>query len=134
VALGRDREQEKLGATQSEMLAVGAARLPYGWQSPAPSEIPRCGALLGAGVVDESPIYALLANSRLNPIDFYAQEFNFMKLHNTLRATQNLLHLPALRQLIHQFIQIPDLLRQRIFDFLHTIATDHSGDEVCIGV
>ncbi len=26
------------------------------------------------------------------------------RLPNTLRATQNLLHLPALRQLIHQFI------------------------------
>jgi hypothetical protein len=35
---------------------------------------------------------------------FYTQQINFMKLHNTLRATQNLLHLPALRQLIHQLI------------------------------
>ena len=52
----------------------------------------------------------------------------------TLRATQNLLHFPALRQLIHQLIQIPDLLRQRILDFLHTIPTDYSGDEVRIGV
>ncbi len=52
----------------------------------------------------------------------------------TLRATQNLLHLPALRQLIHQLIQIPDLLRQRILDFLHTIPTDYSGDKVRIGV
>ena len=28
---------------------------------------------------------------------------------NILRAAQNLLHLPAFRQLIHQLIQIPDL-------------------------
>ena len=63
-----------------------------------------------------------------------AQEIHFMKLHSTLRATQNLLHLPALRQLIHQLIQIPNLLRQRILDFLHTIPTDYAGDEVRIGV
>ena len=98
------------------------------------SQIPHSGAVLGGGVVDESPIYALLANPRLNPIDFFAHEINFMKLHNTLRATQNLLHLPTLRQLIHQLIQIPNLLRQRILDFLHTIPTDYSGDEVRIGV
>jgi hypothetical protein len=40
----------------------------------------------------------------------------------------------ALCQLIHQLIQIPNLLRQRILDFLHTIPTDYSGDEVRIGV
>ena len=51
-----------------------------------------------------------------------------------LRATQNLLHLPALRQLIHQLVQISNLLCQRILDFLHTIPTDYSGDEVRIGV
>ena len=51
-----------------------------------------------------------------------------------LRAAQNLLHLPAIRQLIHQLIQIPNLLRQSILDFLHTIPTDYSGDEVRIGV
>lgn len=54
--------------------------------------------------------------------------------HNTLRAAQNLLHLPALRQLIHQLIQKPNLLRQSILDFLHTKPTDYSGNEVCIGV
>ena len=57
-----------------------------------------------------------------------------MKLHNTLRATQNLLHFPALRQLIHQLIQISNLLRQRILDFLHTNPTDYAGDEVRVGV
>ena len=102
--------------------------------APAAREARPLHALLGGGVVDESPIYALLTNSRLNPIDFYAQQINFMKLHNTLRATQNLLHFPALRQLIHQLIQIPNLLRQRIFDFLHTIPTDYSGDAVRIGI
>lgn len=90
--------------------------------------------MLGGGVADESPIYALLTNSRWNPIDVYAQPIKFMKLHNTLRATQNPLHFPALRQLIHQLIQIPNLLRQRILDFLHTNPTDDSGDEVRIGV
>jgi len=65
---------------------------------------------------------------------FYAQHNKFMKLHNTLCATQNLLHLPALRQLIHQFIQIPNLLCQRILDFLQTNPADYSGDEVRIGV
>jgi hypothetical protein len=34
------------------------------------ADSPLSDALLGGGVVDESPIYALLANSRLNPIDF----------------------------------------------------------------
>ena len=91
-------------------------------------------AVLGGGVVDESLIYALLASSTLNPIVFFSQEINFMKLHNTLRATQNLLHFPTLRQLIHQLIQISNLLCQRILDFLHTIPTDHSGDEVRIRV
>ena len=57
-----------------------------------------------------------------------------MKLHNTLRATQNLLHFPALRQLIHQLIQISNLLRQRILDFLHTNPTDYARDEVRVGV
>ena len=61
-------------------------------------------------------------------------EIHFMELHNPLRAAQNLLHLPALRQLIHQLIQIPDLLRQRILDMLQTNPTDDSGDEVRIGV
>src|SRR5689334_11285862 len=50
------------------------------------------------------------------------------------RATQNLLHLPALGQFIHQLVQIPNLLRQRIFNFLHTIPTNDPGDEVRIGV
>ena len=56
--------------------------------------------------------------------------FNFMEPHNILRATQNFFHLLALCQLIHQLIQISDLLRQWILDFLHTIATDYPGDEV----
>src|SRR6185503_19105594 len=119
-------EQKKLEVTLREMLE-SAARPSGSLQRPV-------HAVLGGGVVDESPRYTLHANSRLNPMDFYAQQINFMKLHNTLRATQNLLHLPALRQLIHQLIQIPDLLRQRILDFLHTIPTDDSGDEVRIRV
>ena len=72
--------------------------------APAAREARRLHALLGGGVVDESPIYALLTNSRLNPIDVYAQQINFMKLHNTLRAAQNFIHFPALRQLVHQLI------------------------------
>ena len=52
----------------------------------------------------------------------------------TLRSAQDLLHLPSLRQLIHQLIQIPDLLCQRILDFLYTIPADYPGDEVCIGM
>lgn len=91
-------------------------------------------AVLGGDVGDESPNYTQRTNSRLNPIDFYAQQINFMKIHNTLRATQNLFHLPAPRQLVHQLVQIPNLLRQRILDFLHTSPTDHSGNELCIGV
>ena len=67
-------------------------------------------------------------------IIFYAEEINFSMLGHTLRAAQNLLHLPALRQLVHQLIQIPDLLRQRLLDFLHAIPTDDTGDEVGIGV
>jgi hypothetical protein len=57
-----------------------------------------------------------------------------MKIYHTLRATQNLLHLSALRQLIHQFIQIPNLLRQSILNFLHTIPADDSSYEVRVGV
>ena len=91
-------------------------------------------AVLGGDVGDESPNYAQRTNSRLNPIDFYAQQINFMKIHNSLRATQNPFHLPAPRQFIHQFIQIPNLLCQGILDFLHTSPTDHSGNEFCIGV
>jgi hypothetical protein len=51
-----------------------------------------------------------------------------------LRSTQNLFHLPAFGQLIHQLIQIPNLLCQRIFDFLHTIPADYTRDEVRIGI
>jgi hypothetical protein len=91
-------------------------------------------ALLSGDVVDESPIVALLTNSRWDPIDLYVQEINLIKIHNHLRTTQNLLHLPALRQLIHQLIQIPNLLRQGILNFLHPNPTDDSGDEVRMGV
>lgn len=45
-----------------------------------------------------------------------------------LRTTQNLLHLPAFCQFIHQFVQIPDLLRQRVTDILYTVPTDYSGN------
>ena len=38
---------------------------------------PSSARLLGGGVVDESPIYALLANSRLNPIDFLCSRDQF---------------------------------------------------------
>ncbi len=38
--------------------------------APAAREARPLNALLGGGVVDESPIYALLTNSRWNPIDF----------------------------------------------------------------
>jgi hypothetical protein len=34
-------------------------------------------AVLGGGVVDESPIYELLTNSRLNPIDFLCSTNQF---------------------------------------------------------
>ena len=36
-------------------------------------------------------------------------------------ALQNLVHLPAFRQLIDELIQVSDLVRQRVFDFLHAI-------------
>ena len=44
---------------------VGISRSPRGSSPQHPVH-----ALLEGGVVDESPIYVLLANSRLNPIDF----------------------------------------------------------------
>lgn len=59
---------------------------------------------------------------------------NSMKIYNILRAAQNLLHCPALRQLIHQLVQIPNLLGQRILDLLDADPADHPGDEACIGV
>ena len=46
------------------------------------------GAVLGGGVVDESPIYALLTNSRLNPIDFLCStnQFHEASQHLTSHA------------------------------------------------
>src|SRR5687767_6957498 len=84
-------EQEKLEVTLREMLDC-----PEGRAARREAAVPavQCRsrsipegvlpewAVLGGDVVDESPIYALLANSRLNPMIFYAQEINFMKLHN----------------------------------------------------
>lgn len=49
-----------------------------------------------------------------------------------MSRAKNLFHLLALCQLIHQFIQIPDLLRQWILDLFHAIAADDPGDEVSI--
>jgi len=46
----------------------------------------RCGAVLGGGVVDESPIYALLANSRLNPIDFLCSRDQFHEASQDLTS------------------------------------------------
>ena len=57
-----------------------------------------------------------------------------MFINYFLRSSQNFLHLPAFCQLIHQFVQISNLLRQSIFDFLHPVSTDHSCDEAGIGV
>ena len=49
--------------------------------------------------------------------------------NSPLLSSQNLLHLPALGQLIHQLIQVPDLLRQRIRDILHPIPADNACDK-----
>ena len=40
----------------------------------------------------------------LHQVIEWLTSFDQEKLHNTLRATQNLLHVPALGQLIHQLI------------------------------
>jgi hypothetical protein len=92
VALGRawtllgSRENSK--PRVREMLAVNAARREAAVPSaqcitPALAGGARVilmlvqDALLGGGVVDASPRYALLANSRLNPIDFLCSRDQF---------------------------------------------------------
>ena len=52
----------------------------------------------------------------------------------TSGASQNLLHFPALCQLIHQLIQVSNPLRQGILDLLHPTPADCPADEVCIRV
>jgi hypothetical protein len=140
LSFGRHKwEQEKLEASLSCRLAPACSRherwrTVHGKMLENAVESPASSARCWVVVLWMSRRYMHLANSRLKPIEFYAQQINFMKLHNTLRATQNLLHLPALRQLIQQLIQISNLPRQSILDFLHTISTDYSGDEVRIRV
>ena len=74
---------------------------------------------------------ALIVNRlRLRPL----REPDFILSSYSTLAPQNLLHLPPLRQLIHQLIQIPDLLCQSVFDFFNTVAAYYSRDEVSIWV
>jgi hypothetical protein len=69
---GVDSAEEQKKTRSQKMLAVGAARR----EAAVPSIqciIPAIvrDVVLGGGVVDESPIYALLTNSRWNPMDFF---------------------------------------------------------------
>jgi hypothetical protein len=86
-------EQKKLEATLHELTVNRAPR-----ETAIPSVQPLAPhTLLGGDDVDETPIYALRTNSRLNPIDFLCSTNQFHEASQHLRATQNLLHLPALR-------------------------------------
>lgn len=51
-----------------------------------------------------------------------------------LRGPQYLFHLTSLHQLVHQFVEISGLLRQRCLNFFNSIATNGTGDQahVCI--
>src|SRR3954468_1207813 len=42
--------------------------------------------------------------------------------------SQDLVHGPALRQFIHQLVQVADVAHQRILDFLDSDAADDAGD------
>src|SRR5688572_5983730 len=45
-----------------------------------------------------------------------------------LLASQDLFHGPALRQFVHQLVQVPDVAHQRVFDLLDSDAADDAGD------
>ena len=51
-----------------------------------------------------------------------------------LSFAQNFFHLPTLRQLVDQLIQIANPLRHGVFDFFDTITADQAGNEVRIWV
>jgi hypothetical protein len=51
----------------------------------------------------------------------------------TLTA-QHLLQLPALRELVHELVEVADLLHERILDRLDPHPADHAGDAPCVGV
>src|SRR5688500_3326146 len=42
--------------------------------------------------------------------------------------SQDLLHRPAFRQLIHQLVHVPDVAHQRVLDLLDPDAADDAGD------
>ncbi len=46
----------------------------------------------------------------------------------------NLLHLSALRQFVHQLVEVAHLLRKRRGDVLDAVAAYRPGDEVCVGI
>ena len=49
-------------------------------------------------------------------------------------GAQDLLHRPALRQLVHQLVEIADLLHQRIRHFFHAHAAHHALDQRALRV
>jgi hypothetical protein len=54
--------------------------------------------------------YFDFAGSKITIADTYTNEIIEVEVLVAVSAAQNLLHLPAFCQLIHQFIQIPDFL------------------------
>lgn len=51
-----------------------------------------------------------------------------------ISLSQNFLHCLALGQLIHQLVQIPNLLHQRILNQLHLDTTDAPFDQPAVGM
>src|SRR4051794_26281805 len=47
---------------------------------------------------------------------------------------QDARHLLAARELVHELVEVPDLLHERILDLLHPHPADHPGDELDVGV
>ena len=53
---------------------------------------------------------------------------------NALSVSEDLFHFPTFGQFVHQFVQISNLLCQRVLDIFHTMAADNARDEARIWV
>ena len=49
-------------------------------------------------------------------------------------SAQYFFHFPALRQLIHQCVEVPDFLRQRVEYIFNPVTADDTGNQMGIGM
>ena len=52
----------------------------------------------------------------------------------SLLSPQYFFYLASFHQLVHQFVQVPDLLSQRCLNFFNSIATNGAGDQARVRV